>query len=153
VSEHRASIFWNRGGVDFDYESYSRDHTWRFEGGIEVAASAAPDFLGTPERVDPEESFVASLASCDMLTFLAVAARKRLVVDRYEDAATGFLEKNADGKLAITRVLLEPRVSFGGTKIPSASEITRLHETAHEHCFIANSVRTQIVVVAEPEGS
>lgn len=152
MSEHRAAVSWSRGECDFTYESYSRDHTWAFEGGVEVPASAAPDFLGTANRVDPEEAFVASVASCHMLTFLAVAARKRLVVESYEDAATGIMEKNADGKLAVTRIVLDPRVSFGGSKVPSAAEIARLHESAHEHCFIANSVRTSIVVAPAREG-
>jgi organic hydroperoxide reductase OsmC/OhrA len=152
MSEHKATISWNRGGRDFTYDSYSRDHAWRFEGGVEVPASAAPAFLGNPDLVDPEAAFVASVASCHMLTFLALASRKRLVVDRYEDSATGFLEKNADGKLAVTRVMLHPKIVFGGQGAPSAHEVERLHELAHENCFIANSVRTEIVV-AGGEGS
>ena len=146
MSEHKATIAWSRGAKEFTYESYSRDHTWRFDGGIEIAATAAPGFLGNPDLVDPEEAFVASVASCHMLTFLAVAARKRVVVERYEDSATGFMEKNADGKLAVTRVELRPRILFGGSKSPSADEIERLHHVAHENCFIANSVRTEIVI-------
>ena len=145
MSEHKATIAWVRGTTPFEYESYSRDHTWAFEGGIHVSASAAPAFLGNAALVDPEEAFVASVASCHMLTFLALAARKRLVVDGYDDSACGFLEKNADGKLAITRVVLQPRIRFGGTA-PSAVDVARLHELAHENCFIANSVRTEIVV-------
>lgn len=145
MSEHRATVSWSRVDRDFSYEKYPRDHTWTFDGGVEVPASAAPGFLGTAERVDPEEAFVASASSCHMLTFLAIAARKRLVVDRYEDDAVGFLEKNAEGKLAVTRVVLRPKVAFGGTR-PSAEEIERLHHAAHEHCFIANSVRTEIEV-------
>jgi organic hydroperoxide reductase OsmC/OhrA len=145
MSEHRATIAWSRGDADFSYEKYPRDHTWTFEGGVEVAASAAPAYLGTAERVDPEEAFVAAVSSCHMLTFLAIAARKRLVVDRYEDDAVGLLEKNADGKLAVTRVTLRPRIAFGG-KQPGAEEIERIHHAAHENCFIANSVRTEISV-------
>ena len=145
MSEHKATIRWSRGDRDFAYESYPRDHTWTFEGGVEVAASAAPACLGTAERVDPEEAFVAAVSSCHMLTFLAIAARKRLVVDRYDDDAVGLLEKNADGKLAVTRVTLRPRIAFGATP-PAAEELARLHELAHENCFIANSVRTAIEV-------
>lgn len=147
MSEHKATITWARGPSPFAYESYPRDHTWTFEGGIQVAASAAPAFLGNAALVDPEEGFVASVASCHMLTFLALAARKRLVVDGYDDDACGFLEKNAEGKLAITRVVLRPRIRFGGSQ-PSAADVARLHELAHENCFIANSVRTEIVVVS-----
>jgi organic hydroperoxide reductase OsmC/OhrA len=146
MSEHRAIISWSRGTADFTYDAYSRDHSWTFEGGIEVAASAAPDFLGTSELVDPEEAFVASVASCHMLTFLAIAARKRLTVEEYRDHAVGTLEKNAEGKLAITRVVLKPRVSFGGSGLSSEGDLERIHELAHENCFIANSVRASIVV-------
>lgn len=145
MSEHKATILWSRGDREFGYETYSRDHAWRFEGGIEVAASSAPAYKGNPALVDPEEAFVAAVSSCHMLTFLAIAARRRLVVDRYEDAAVGVLEKNAEGRLAITRVTLHPRIAFGGAP-PSAEEIARLHHLAHEGCFIANSVRTEVVV-------
>jgi len=146
MSEHAATISWQRGDRDFGYESYSRNHSWRFDGGVEVAGSAAPGYLGDPKCVDPEEAFVAAIASCHMLTFLAIASRKRLVVDRYEDAAVGHMEKNADGKLAITRVVLRPSVTFGGAGAPKPDELARLHEQAHANCFIANSVRTEISV-------
>ena len=145
MSEHCATIHWERGEAEFTYEGYSRDHTWTFDGDVRVPASAAPDFLGTANRVDPEEAFVAALSSCHMLTFLAIAARKRLVVERYEDAAVGRMEKNAEGRLAVTEVRLRPRVTFGGTP-PARDVIERLHETAHQHCFIGNSVRTEVRV-------
>jgi organic hydroperoxide reductase OsmC/OhrA len=147
VSEHRVHVSWERGGVDFGYESYPRAHRWRFEGGVEVPASAAPAFHGNPERVDPEAAFVAALSSCHMLTFLAVASRKRLVVDAYEDEAVGFLAKNEAGKLAMTRVVLRPRVVFAGAA-PAAELVADLHERAHRECFIANSVRTDVEVEA-----
>lgn len=145
MSEHRVHVSWERGGVDFGYESYPRAHRWRFEGGVEVPASAAPAFHGNPERVDPEAAFVAALSSCHMLTFLAVASRKRLVVDAYEDEAVGFLAKNEAGKLAMTRVVLRPRVVFAGAA-PAAELVADLHERAHRECFIANSVRTDVAV-------
>lgn len=145
MSEHRVHVSWERGGVDFGYESYPRAHRWRFEGGVEVPASAAPAFHGNPERVDPEAAFVAALSSCHMLTFLAVASRKRLVVDAYEDEAVGFLAKNEAGKLAMTRVVLRPRVVFAGAA-PAAEVVADLHERAHRECFIANSVRTDVAV-------
>lgn len=144
MSEHQATVSWERTTEDFTYESYSRDHLWRFEGGVEVPASAAPAFLGASERVDPEEALVAALSSCHMLTFLAMAARKRLVVDGYRDSAVGILEKNADGKLAITRVVLRPEVTF--REPPAAEVVERMHHRAHEECFIANSVRTDVRV-------
>src|SRR4029453_10925941 len=108
-----------RGDREFTYDTYSRDHTWRFDGGALVAGSAAPGYLGNPKNVDPEEAFVAAVASCHMLTFLAIAARKRLVVERYEDEAVGHMEKNDAGKLAITRVALRPAVRFGGAGAPT----------------------------------
>jgi organic hydroperoxide reductase OsmC/OhrA len=145
MSEHKVNLTWSRGEVPFTYDEYNRNHEWRFENGTKVAASAAPDFLGDPACVDPEAAFVASLSSCHMLTFLAIAARKRLVIERYEDDAVGFLEKNADGKMAVTRVVLRPRVSFAG-ETPPPQELTRLHESSHRNCFIANSVVTKIAV-------
>jgi len=144
MSEHRVTVAWERTSEDFSYEAYSRNHLWRFEGGVEVAASAAPAFLGEGARVDPEEAFVAALSSCHMLTFLAIAARKRLVIDRYQDAAVGFLEKNEAGKLAITRVVLRPEVTF--REPPPERVIERMHHTAHAECFIANSVTTDVRV-------
>jgi len=146
MSEHKASISWQRGEREFTYDSYSRDHSWRFDGGVEIAGSAAPAYLGNPKHVDPEEAFVAAVASCHMLTFLAVAARKRIVVDRYEDEAVGHMEKNDAGKLAITRVTLRPRIRFGGAGAPTPKDVAQLHHLAHENCFIANSVRTEIEV-------
>lgn len=145
MSEHHATICWGRGEVEFRYDSYSRDHDWSFPGGERVAASAAVEYLGSAERVDPEEAFVASLASCHMLTFLAIAARKRLVVDSYRDEAVGFMEKNEQGRLAVTRVVLRPRIEWEGEP-PSAEAIEKIHQLSHETCFIANSVRTEIRV-------
>ncbi len=146
MSEHKVQVAWKRDSEDFKYETYTRNHSWNFvEKGTAITASAAPAFLGDKTHVDPEEALVASLSSCHMLTFLAVAAKKRLVVDSYEDDAVGFLEKNADGKLAITRVVLKPRISFGGEQ-PTPEQLGQLHHISHEQCFIANSVRTEVTV-------
>lgn len=144
MSYHRVDLKWVRQTEDFEYESYSRDHTWKFDNGVVIDASAAPQFLGKESRVDPEESFVASLSSCHMLTFLAIAARKRWTVDSYEDAAVGVLEKNAEGKLAITNVTLKPRIQFSGKNMPTPEEIAAVHAKSHKGCFIANSVKTGI---------
>ena len=149
MSEHRVRVAWERGGIDFGYESYPRDHEWSFEGGVRVPASAAPAFRGNASRVDPEAAFAAALSSCHMLTFLALASRKRLVVDRYEDEAVGFLEKNEAGKLAMTRVVLRPRIAFAGAA-PSPEVLADLHERAHRECFIANSVLTRVEIEAAP---
>ena len=146
MSEHKANIKWSRGGKDFTYKTYSRDHVWTLNGN-DVPASATTAYLGNPDRVDPEAALVAALSSCHMLTFLALAANKGFVVDSYEDAAVGHLEKNAQGKFAVTRVELHPKIAFGGTKQPAAADLDALHEKAHKECFIANSVTTDVRVV------
>jgi len=145
MSEHKANIKWSRAGKDFTYKTYSRDHVWTLNGN-DVPASATTAYLGNPSRVDPEAALVAALSSCHMLTFLALASNKGFVVDRYEDSAVGHLEKNAAGKLAITRVELHPRIVYGGSKQPSAADLDWLHDKAHKECFIANSVTTEVKV-------
>ncbi len=145
MSEHRVEVVWRRDTPDFRAETYSRHHRWHFEGGVEVPASAAPEYRGDADTGGPEQALVAAVAGCHMLTFLAVAARRRLVVDRYEDSARGVLEKNDEGRLAITRVVLRPRIVFAGDP-PDAAELARLHEMAHRGCFIANSVRCAVDV-------
>src|SRR5678815_4806305 len=109
MSEHKVTLTWQRGDKPFDYQKYSRDHTWKFDGGHEMLASAAPEYLGNPKLVDPEQAFVASLSSCHMLTFLAIAAKKKFVLDEYIDDAVGQKKKNAEGRLAITRATLNQR--------------------------------------------
>ena len=146
MSEHKATVKWSRDGKDFAYKTYSRDHVWRANGN-EIPASATPQYLGNPNRVDPEAALVAALSSCHMLTFLALAANKGFVVDSYEDDAVGHLEKNAAGKMAVTRVDLRPKITFGGAKQPTAADLDALHDKAHKECFIANSVTTEVHVV------
>ena len=146
MSEHRVTLKWERGGAEFSYQKYPRNHTWKFDGGHEMTASAAPAYLGDPKKVDPEEAFVASLSSCHMLTFLAVAAKKKFMLDEYVDEAVGHMEKNTDGKLAITRVTLKQRLKFSGDKQPTPQEIEEMNHMAHDQCFIANSVKTEITV-------
>jgi len=149
MSEHKITLTWKRGDLPFDYQKYSRDHTWKFDGGYEMAASAAPAYLGNPKNVNPEEAFVASLSSCHMLTFLAIACKQKFVLDEYTDEAIGHMEKNAEGKMAITRVTLKPKIKFSGEKQPATEELDKMHHAAHEDCFIANSVKTEITV--EPQ--
>lgn len=149
MSEHRATVEWQRQTAQFDYKIYNRSHTLVFEGGIRVPASAAPanipaSAVGTP-GVDPEQAFVASLSSCHMLWFLHLASRAGLVVERYVDEALGVLEKNAEGKMAMTRVALRPAVTYSGRR-PTSEEQARLHEEAHDKCFIANSVKTEVAL-------
>ena len=150
MSEHHASVHWHRTSADFTYDTYNRAHEVRYKSGaIVVPGSGAPMFKGDAERVDPEEQFVAALSACHMLTFLAICARKRLTVDSYEDNAEGFLEKNANGKLSVTRVTLKPRAIFAGGTEVDAAKLADIHHKSHEECFIANSVRTDVAV--EPQ--
>jgi organic hydroperoxide reductase OsmC/OhrA len=146
MSEHKVTVDWKRETPDFAYETYDRDHDWVFDAGVTVRASANPTYLGSENRVDPEEAFVASLSSCHMLTFLAIAARKRLTVDSYHDEAVGILAKDPAGKLAMTRVTLRPEVRFSGDKVPGPEELRQLHDQAHHACFIASSVKTEVEV-------
>jgi len=147
MSTHRAGVRWKRQSTDFTYDSYNRAHEMTFkDGAIVLPSSAAPAFKGDADRVDPEEAFVASLASCHMLTFLAICARKRFAVDAYEDDADGALEKGANGKLWMAHVTLRPRVRFAAGINLDAATLTELHHLAHADCFIANSVNTEIAV-------
>jgi organic hydroperoxide reductase OsmC/OhrA len=146
--EHHGGVMWKRRSPDFTYDTYNRKHEMIFKAGaIRLPASSAPAFLGDADFVDPEEAFVAALASCHMLTFLAICARKRLTVDAYEDDGVGVLEKGEDGEMWVSRVTLNPKVTFApGTAVDEAALI-RLHRQSHEHCFIANSVKTDVTVV------
>jgi organic hydroperoxide reductase OsmC/OhrA len=143
---YRATTRWHRTTSDFTYETYNRAHEVTFPGGITVPWSSAPEFRGEPERVNPEEAFVAALSTCHMLTFLAIAARKRFVVESYTDEAEGIMEPNARGKQWVSKVTLRPKVTFSGERQPSADEISALHHQAHENCFIANSVTTSVSI-------
>ena len=147
MSEHRATVHWTRQGVEFTPKTYSRDHIWKFPGGSEVGASAAPEYMGNEALVDPERAFVAALSSCHMLTFLALAARDGLVVEDYRDDAVGTMERNEQKRIAITKVVLRPVITWGGDA-PGQEKLDKLHASAHRHCFIANSVTTEVVVEA-----
>jgi len=151
LAHHTAETIWTRGDAsreDFLANRYSRRHLLRFDGGAEVPGSSSPHVVPLPHSdataVDPEEAFVASLSSCHMLWFLSLAVKEGLCVDRYADAATGLLAKNASGRLAMTVVILHPSVRFSGERMPSSADIDRLHHQAHEECFIANSVKTEV---------
>jgi organic hydroperoxide reductase OsmC/OhrA len=147
MSEHRCTIRWRNAGTDMAYETYSRDHDWEFDGGPVVRASAAAAYGGGAGCADPEEALVAAVSSCHMLTFLAIAAKKKLVVMDYTDRAVGHLEKNADGLLAVTRIELRPVVAFAPGVSVSPADLARLHDSAHRNCFIANSVKCAVSVV------
>ena len=144
MSHHNADITWKRNGADFG-TAYDRSHEWSFDSGVVVPASSAPDFFGDPTRVDPEEAFVASISSCHMLWFLALAAKAGFVVDEYVDHAVGTMGRDDTGVTWITDVELSPAISWSGTA-PDAEAINDLHHRAHKRCFIANSVRSAITV-------
>jgi organic hydroperoxide reductase OsmC/OhrA len=151
MSRHGASIAWQADGA-FTDGRYSRRHEWRFDGGAVVAGSASPDVVPTPlsdpAAVDPEEALVAAVASCHMLWFLDLARHAGLDVRSYRDEAEGEMGRIAPGRMAITRIVLRPRIRFGG-KTPAADRVARLHDEAHQRCFIANSLKAEIVVEAE----
>lgn len=153
MDSYTATVSWNRDGSAFTDNRFSRRHTWIFDGGIEVPASASPHVVPQPlsvtDAVDPEEAFVAALSSCHMLWFLSMAAKRGFVIDSYRDEASGILSRDAGGKLAMTLVTLRPRVVFSGESRPTPAEHESLHHEAHERCFIANSVKAE--VRCEPE--
>ncbi len=149
MSEYISRVVWRRGNQNFLDDQFSRGHVWQFDGGAEVPASSSPHVLPVPysvaENVDPEEAFVAALSSCHMLFFLSIAARRGVTVDEYLDEAVGIMAKGEDGKLAMTRVTLRPRVVFPGGCAPTREQLERMHERSHELCFIANSVKTEVI--------
>jgi organic hydroperoxide reductase OsmC/OhrA len=147
VSEHRVNLHWQRTSTDFQYEHYNREHQAEFGGGLTITGSAAPEYRGKAEHPNPEEALVYAAASCHMLSFLAIAAKRKLTVDSYQDHAVGILAKNADGKLAVTRITLRPEITWAGEP-PAPETITRMHEQSHRECFIASSLKTEIVVEA-----
>lgn len=150
MSEHRASIEWERRGEEFLQGRYSREHRWSFDGGVTLAASAAPSSVPAPwssaEAVDPEEAYVAAIASCHMLTFLFLAYCHGFQVERYRDEARGVMTPNERGQLWVSEVTLHPRIEYGGEKRPARDEEMNLHRLAHEECYIANSIRTRVEV-------
>ena len=152
MSTHVAEVGWELSGEDFRAGRYSRVHTWKFDGGLQLPASPSPQIVrepySSPAAVDPEEAFVAAIASCHLLTFLHLASRRGVVVTRYVDQAVGSMTKNERGVPWVSQVALRPRIEYGeGTK-PTAELEAELHHAAHEQCFIANSVKTAIIVEA-----
>jgi organic hydroperoxide reductase OsmC/OhrA len=154
MSEHKATIRWTGASPDFVKGRYSREHTWTFDGGVTVPASPSPAVVpvpwSNPAHVDPEEAFVASVASCHMLTFLYVAAKAGFRVDRYEDEAVGVMTKNERGIPWVSAITLRPTIAYGGDNRPTPADEERLHHLAHEQCFISNSIRTEVTVSARP---
>ena len=155
MHRYEARITWSRNGALFSDNRYSRAHEWAFDGGIKVAASASPQVVRAPysiaAAVDPEEALVASASSCHMLSFLFIAAKHGFVVENYADDACGVMGKIEQGKLLMVRITLRPSVEFAGERKPSPEELQALHHSAHEECYIANSLRSEIVVASPGE--
>ena len=146
MSTFSIGLNWQRTTPDFDVKTFSRDHVWRLSGGQTVQGSSAPDFSGNPAMSNPEEALLAALSSCHMLTFLAIAALRKLVVDRYEDEPVAELGKNEKGKLMVARMTLRPRVTFSGATVPDEDAVRELHKKAKENCFVGNSVLSQVTL-------
>jgi len=148
MARYEAEVIWQRGEQPFLDNRYSRRHQVRFDGGIQIPGSSSPHVvpvpMSDPAAVDPEEAFVASLSTCHMLWFLSIAVKRKFRVDAYHDKATGVMAKDGRGKLAMTVVTLHPDVRFSGERLPTAADIDAMHHEAHEECFIANSVRTDV---------
>ena len=149
--EYRASVKWKRDpAAKFTDQRYSRAHTWSFDGGITVPASSSPLSVRLPyssaEAIDPEEALVAALSSCHMLTFVYVAAKQGFVVDSYDDDAVGVMTKNEHGRMWVSKVTLHPTIVFSGDKRPSEAQLAELHHLAHDECYIANSVKSEVVI-------
>ena len=155
MATYTAEVEWTRGEQVFTDGRYSRAHRIRFDGGVDIEGSASPHVVRAPfsteTGVDPEEMLVASLSACHMLTFVDMAKRAGFRVDRYVDEAEGVMEKNARGKMALTRVTLRPEIAFSGERLPTAAELDDLHHRAHEECFISNSVLTDVTVEPRQE--
>lgn len=151
MAEYYARVSWSReDGEMFVDNEYSRGHEWIFDGGVTVLASSSPHVVPLPysieAHVDPEEAFVASLSSCHMLFFLSIAAKKKFVVDQYIDNAVGVMGNDRDGRIAMTKVILRPEVMFAGEDQPSREQLEEMHDQSHKHCFIANSVKTEVTI-------
>ena len=153
MSEHKATIRWRCASPEFLKGKYSREHTWTFDGGLTVPASSSPSVVPLPysnaANVDPEEAFVASISSCHMLSFLFLACRQGFQVDSYQDEAVGVMAKNEKGVPWVSAVTLHPRIVYSGEKLPSPADEAALHHQAHEQCFIANSIKTQVTVAGQ----
>jgi organic hydroperoxide reductase OsmC/OhrA len=150
MQEFEATIDWQRAAQPFGDQRYSRAHEWRFDGGLRVPASSSPLSVPLPMSdascVDPEEAFVAAASSCHMLFFLSIAATRGFIVDSYQDQAVGYLDKDAGGDMAMTKILLRPAIAFSGARLPDEAELAAIHHAAHKRCYIANSVKTIITV-------
>jgi organic hydroperoxide reductase OsmC/OhrA len=150
MHKYEATVAWQRGEQEFTDNRYSRAHEWRFDGGARVPASSSPLSvpapMSDPAGVDPEEALVAATSSCHMLWFLSIAAKRGFNIESYVDQASAIMEKRSDDKIAITRITLRPKILFSAERQPDAAELDAMHHEAHEQCFIANSLKSEVVV-------
>ncbi len=149
---YTAKLTWEKQpDEEFEKGRYSRVHQWVFDGGMKIAASSSPGVVPVPmsdaSLIDPEEAFLASLSSCHLLFFLSIAAKKKLIVEKYEDHVQGTMGKNSEGKISMLTITLNPLIAFSGNNIPSQETIRQIHELAHDSCYIANSVKTKIEII------
>lgn len=144
MSNFSITLTWRRTTPDFNSKTFDRSHILGLSGGQTVQGSAAPDYSGDPNKSNPEEALLASLASCHMLTFLTIAALKRLVVESYEDKPVAELGKNDKGKIMVARLILRPKVVFSGENLPDADAVWEIHRKAKENCFIGNSLLSPV---------
>ncbi len=154
MQQFEATVAWQRANQPFTDNRYSRAHEWTFDGGLRVPASSSPLSVPLPmsdaANVDPEEALVAALSSCHMLFFLSIAAQRGFVVDAYRDHAVGIMDRNAEGRMAMTRITLRPAIGFSGEKQPDAAQLDALHHAAHEKCYIANSIKAEVKIESAP---
>ena len=150
TQQFTAELAWQRGAQPFADQRYSRAHSWHFDGGLTVPASSSPLSvpvpMSDPAAVDPEEALVAAASSCHMLFFLSIAAQRGYIVDDYRDSAVGLLDKNAEGRVALTRIALRPVILFAPQATPDAAQLAAIHHAAHERCYIANSIKADVIV-------
>lgn len=149
---YTASIFWKKKETEtFTDNKYCRGHTWVFDGGVELPASASPQVVPLPMSiesvVDPEEAFVAAISSCHMLFFLSIAASSNYIIETYDDQAEGIMSKNEHGQMVMGDIILKPKIVFSGTTIPTAEQIEELHNSAHHKCYLANSIKSTIKII------
>lgn len=148
MTQFTAQVEWHRGNQVFLDNRYSRRHILRFDGGVEVPGSSSPHVVPLPmsdeAAVDPEEAYLTSISSCHMLWFLSMAIKNRFCVDHYFDEPIGIMEENAAGKVFVSVVTLRPKIRFVGERLPTHDQIEQMHHAAHEECFIANSIKTNV---------
>lgn len=150
MKQFAAQLDWRRHSQPFTDQRYSRAHEWRFDGGLAIPASSSPLSvpvpMSDPAAIDPEEALVAAAASCHMLFFLSIAARHGFVIDAYRDHPIGSMDLDAEGRMAMTKIVLRPDIVFAGERRPHAAELAQMHHEAHERCYVANSLKAQVVV-------